>query len=441
MIKKILVILIGLAYISFRVTWPLHYQQEGPKPVKQEKKAAAKTVSIKKDVVEIIREKVEPKEVKQTKESNKSPIKEAKEPETVPKKFNASNSSNLKKISFEQLPGWDEAEVRKSLLAFQNSCTTFLKQKPSKQVGSSQIDLQAGDWQPACEAALAMDSVSEEEARDFFEKWFSPINFEQKSKTQGLFTGYYMPQLKGSLTRTAEFTTPIYGMPKNRSFSKAYTREQIDKGALKDKAPVLVWIKSPVDRVFLEIEGAGVIKLNNGAKLYLSYAGENGAHYTSIGSILINKGVMNRNNASKTAIKRYLETHPNQVNSILHQNKSFVFFDSMDKPIGLGVKDVALTPGYSLAVDHKYIPFGAPLWLTTNKPKTPKDSNIQKFQRLMIAQDTGGAIRGLMRGDIYWGSGKTASFLGENMRNKGRYWLLVPKLALNRLSDKFGAKA
>ncbi|MFA6302595.1 MAG: MltA domain-containing protein [Legionella sp.] len=355
----------------------------------------------------------------------------------TPKKFNASNTGALKKISFEQLPGWEEAEVKKSLFAFQKSCITFLKQKPTRQVGSSQIDLQAGDWRPACQAALSIDTISEDAARVFFEKWFSPIKLDHKKKSQGLFTGYYMPQFEGSLTRTEHFNTPIYGLPKklHSSSGNYYTREEIDKGVLKEKAPVIAWINSPVERLFLEIEGSGVIKLTNGKDIYLGYAGENGAPYTSIGSVLIKSGVMTRHNASKNAIKNYLENHPEKVNSILHKNKSFVFFQSLDKHMGLGAKDTALTPGYSLAVDHKYIPFGAPLWLATKKP------NAEKFHRLMIAQDTGGAIRGLMRGDIYWGSGKTAAFLGENMKNKGRYWMLIPKFALSRLAMKFGVKS
>jgi membrane-bound lytic murein transglycosylase A len=128
------------------------------------------------------------------------------------------------------------------------------------------------------------------------------------------------------------------------------------------------------------------------------------------------------------------------MNSILHKNKSFVFFQHLKKPMGLGAQGTALTPGYSLAVDHKWIPMGTPLWLNTTKPDKQSES-AQKFQRLMIAQDTGGAIRGLMRGDVYWGSGKKATFLGETMKNKGRYWLLLPKFALARLATKFGVKS
>lgn len=344
------------------------------------------------------------------------------------------NNITLRQIPFAQLPGWHTADVKKSLDAFQASCKTFLKQQPTRQVGSQHIDLRAGDWHPACSAALLIESFSTNNARSFFEKWFNPIEFKPKKSVQGLFTGYYMPTLDGSLTKTKTYNTPIYGLPKNmKSPYSWYTREKIDKGLLGNKAPIIAWIRSPVDRLFLEIEGSGVIRLPDNKLLYLGYAGENGAPYTSIGNVLIKKGILTRDNASKHAITHYLESHPDKMNSILHKNKSFVFFEHLKKPMALGAQGMALTPGYSLAVDKKWIPLGAPLWLDTTKSKE-QTRDASQFQRLMIAQDTGGAIRGLMRGDIYWGASKQAAFLGEHMKNEGRYWLLLPKQTLNRLT-------
>ncbi len=354
------------------------------------------------------------------------------QPEVV-KLITTKNNIALLKIPFTQLPGWETANVKKSLSAFQTSCNTFLKQKPTHQVGSQHIDLQAGDWHPACAAALLVESFSETTARSFFETWFHPIEFKQKKSIHGLFTGYYMPRLNGSLTKTDQYNTPIYGLPKNmKSRFPWYTREKIDNGLLGNKAPVIAWISSPVDRLFMEIEGSGVIQLPNGKPLYLGYAGENGAPYTSIGGVLIKKGVLTRDNASKQAITHYLERHPDKIDSILHKNRSFVFFENLKKPMALGAQGTALTPGYSLAVDKKWIPLGAPLWLDTTKSHETISDDSQ-FQRLMIAQDTGGAIRGLMRGDVYWGSGKKANYLGEHMKNEGRFWLLLPKRALTQL--------
>lgn len=425
--RKLIYILLGAVYLSVRSFGILQQHEAVQKPLPLAKNHSIKTkkATIKKPIA---------KKAPSVKE-----IKEAIEEPPVPKKFNASNHSALKKVSFDQLPGWDDADLKKSLFAFQKSCNTFMKQEPTHKVGSAHIDLQAGDWRPACKAALSIESISDDAAKVFFEKWFSPVKFEQKKQVHGLFTGYYMPQFEGSLTRTDTFKTPIYGMPKGSS-RLHFTREQIDNGVLKQKAPVLVWIKSPIDRQFLEIEGSGVVTLQNGKTIYLGYAGENGAPYTSIGSILIRKGIMTRDKASKDAIKHYLESHPGSMDALLHQNKSFVFFQSLNKSMALGAQGMALTPGYSLAVDHKLIPLGAPLWLATKKP-VGKSEKTTAFQRLMIAQDTGGAIRGLMRGDIYWGSGKQASYLGENMKNAGRYWMLIPKFALSRLAMKFGVRS
>lgn len=345
------------------------------------------------------------------------------------------NQVALKKVPFEELPGWQETDIKNSLLAFQNSCEIFLKQAPSQRVGSRYINLQAKDWQPACKEAATLDAVSDTVARDFFRKWFHPVEFSQRKPIKGLFTGYYMPQLKGSLTRTRKYNTPIYSMPEDLRWDskhRYYTREQIDNGVLKKKASVIAWINSPVERLFLEIEGSGVIKLPGGKKLFLGYAGENGAPYTSVSGVLINKGIMTRDNASKKAVKRYLKEHPHSAKSILHKNKSFVFFEDLKEEKALGAKGMALTPGYSLAIDRKWIPLGSPLWLATKKPEQQSE-RVKKFHRLVIAQDTGGAIRGLMRGDIYWGSGKRAAFLGEHMKNSGRFWLLLPKHIFARM--------
>ena len=348
------------------------------------------------------------------------------------------NNSTLRQMSFEQLPGWNDAGVKKSLLAFQKSCETFLKQSPNHSVGSQHIKLKAKDWHPACKEALLIDADYEVTARVFFEKWFYPIELGKNKPVRGLFTGYYMPLLKGNLTRTKKYNTPIYGLPRDLKWNTKkggsyHTRAEIDHGVLKKKAPVIAWIDSPIERLFMEIEGSGVIKLSSGKNLYLGYAGENGAPYTSIGSVLIKKGVMTRHNASKRAIKRYLESEPSKANTILQKNKSFVFFEHLKKPMALGAQGMALTPGYSLAIDKKWIPLGAPLWLNTKIPDQQKE-NDKKFQRLMIAQDTGGAINGLMRGDIYWGSGKKAAYLGEHMKNEGKYWLLLPKRVFDKLA-------
>ncbi|WP_133130589.1 murein transglycosylase A [Legionella yabuuchiae] len=357
---------------------------------------------------------------------------------------------HLEEKSFSQLPGWKNANLRPSLEAFKISCKAFLKQNPEKSVGSKFIELKVKDWQPICQAAMRVNPKSQQEIKSFFETWFSPATFYTDQPVKGLFTGYYMPIVKGSLTKTEQYNVPVYGVPKNlisvylgafdsdlkhhrRLFGRVkgnslipyYTRKEILEGAIEGLAPALAWINSPVDLQFLEIEGSGVIELENGERLAIGYAAQNGQPYTSIAKVLIERGVLTKQNASMQGIRNYFKTNPKEVSSVLNQNKSFVFFHKHPQEEALGSQGVPLTPGYSMAVDLKWVPIGTPLWLKTTRP----DHNDKKkpLERLMIAQDTGGAIRGPVRGDLYWGTGDEAIFVAGHMKNMGHYWLLLPK--------------
>lgn len=365
--------------------------------------------------------------------------------------------STFRLVSFDQLPGWESARVKKSLKTFQTSCRAFIKQDPERVVGTQEIDLKAKDWQPACQAALNISPVHEKQAKQFFQKWFAPVEFNDQSPGRGLFTGYYMPLLKGSYQRTKKYSVPLYEVPrdlitidlglflphlKNKKIIGRlkgtrvlpyFTRKEINQGAIKKKAKVLVWVASPIDRLFLEIQGSGIIEFENGKKIFVGYDGENGAPYTSVAGVLIKKGVMNKDNASMQRIKKYLEAHPKQMNKVINQNKSFVFFRKLNLKAALGSQGVALTPGYSMAIDRKWIPMGAPLWLNTSRPDVKAPDTNKPLQRLMVAQDTGGAIRGKVRGDVFWGGGDKATLIAGHMKNKGHYWLLLPRHALDRI--------
>lgn len=358
----------------------------------------------------------------------------------------------LKTVSFKMLPGWDTSDSRTSLSAFQTSCRAFLRQAPDKEVGSAHVPLQAKDWWPSCRVALKLSNATEVEAKAFFEAWFQPAMLEDSKPLEGIFTGYYVPVHQGSLKKTAQYNVPIYGLPSNwvrfrlKDFDPAlpdrkivgrmeghtvvpfHTRAAINKGAISNVAPILVWLDSEVDRLFLEIQGSGFIKLADGSHMFIGYAGENGAAYTSIASVLISRGVMTRDNASMQKIKAYFKEHPDQMQEVLDQNKSFVFFDKQKKSIAQGAQGVYLTPGYSMAVDRAWIPLGMPLWLNTTKPVADLASaESEPFDRLFIAQDTGGAIRGPIRGDVFWGTGKKAGAIAGRMKNKGVYWLFLPR--------------
>lgn len=352
-------------------------------------------------------------------------------------------SPTFRQVSFEQLPGWNSSRLQKSLLTFQTSCNSFIKQDPERVVGTDRIYLKVKDWQPACQAALAIDPNDNDSAKLFFEKWFAPVEFFDKKPVKGLFTGYYLPLFKGSYNQSQQFNIPVYAMPKDllsidlSQFSTQYkntklfgrldgnklvpyyTREAINRGAIKGQAEVLLWLSSPIDRLFMEIQGSGIIELEDGKQVYLNYAGQNGAAYTSLAAVLIRKGVMTRETASMQGIRQYLEAHPEEQDAIINQNKSFIFFRKLSMEAALGSQGVALTPGYSLAIDREWVPMGAPLWLSTTVPSSKNPNKHNPMQRLMVAQDTGGAIRGKVRGDVFWGGGDRASIIAGHMKNEG----------------------
>lgn len=357
---------------------------------------------------------------------------------------------HLKPVMFSTLPSWNQANLKPSFEAFLTSCHAFLRQEPNQSVGSQFIPLKARDWYPACHAAEALTQPDSDRIRVFFQTWFQPVSVETNRPVSGLFTGYYLPLLKGSLSKSKDYSVPIYGLPSSiviahlKHFSKSfgskilrgriqgkefvpfYTREEIERGAIDAFTPIVAWVQHPLDRLKLEIEGSGVLALDNGHHLLLGYAGENGHAYTSVVSLLINEGVVTHNTASMENIRHYLDEHPDKTKPLLNQNKAFVFFHPLKGEQAKGSQGVSLKPGYSLAIDRKWIPMGMPLWLSTTRPHDTLEK-VQPFHRLMIAQDTGGAIRGPVRGDVFWGEGDRATNIAGRMRDKGYYWLLLPK--------------
>ena len=390
----------------------------------------------------------------------------------------------VKAVNFAELPGWHNGELKQSLSAFLVSCKTLLKQHPEKFVGSQYFTLKVKDWHPACRAAQKIDLHSHAAVKNFFETWFTPITFYKKNQKykeskvsqvisnqeqvqhsdiaqderykqiKGVFTGYYMPLLKGSIKKTEKYHIPLYGLPNNlitvnlKDFNETlpsriiagrvsgnklvpyYTRAEINQGAIKKHAPIIAWLDNHVDRTFLEIQGSGLIELEDLKRITVNYAGENGAPYTSIAKVLINKGIMTKHNASMQRIKDYLNKHADQMHTVLNQNKSFVFFDKSNHSAALGAQGIFLTPGYSLAIDRQWIPLGAPIWQSTTRPRLNSNQD-QEFNRLMIAQDIGGAIKGVVRGDVYWGSGEQATQIAGRMKNRGSYWILLPRHVIN----------
>lgn len=354
----------------------------------------------------------------------------------------------LTPASFADLTGWGEDQADTALAAFRLSCGRWAQLPADRSVGG-QGDLggTVGGWRAVCvEAAQAGD------ARRFFETAFEPFAVGDRGDREGLVTGYYEPLLRGSRTQDATYRYPLYRRPvdlvsvdlglfdpelKGRRVGGRVEdgrlvpyadRAAIDRGALAGRGLELLWVDDPVDRFFLEIQGSGQVRLPDGATVRVGYADQNGRTYRAIGKDLIEIGAIPREQVSMQAIRAWLEAHPADAPGMMARNPSVVFFterkDLTAAAGPLGAQGVPLTPGRSLAVDRKYLPLGAPVWLDTTAPTPDGD---RPLRRLVVAQDTGGAIRGPVRGDLFWGAGPDAEFVAGHMKSPGRLYILLPR--------------
>lgn len=375
----------------------------------------------------------------------------------------------LRPLSFRALAGWSQAPMAPSLQAFQRSCTQLLERPSDAPMVSGRPAFgTVRDWQPACFRARSLGDTTEAAARQFFRRFFRPFRMAMGADTEGLFTGYFEPQLQGSRTRTGRFTEPLHRRPSDlvevplgRFFSDPptdrlfghvqdgrlvpyHTRAEISNGKLRGSDLALVWVDSRVDKFFLQIQGSGRVVLRDGSVMRVGYAAENGHAYRAIGRDLIAMGAVPREEMSMQAIRQWLATHPRRADALMNKNPSYVFFrslDHLDASLGpIGAQGVPLTPEVSMAVDPRFVPYGAPLYLVTRRPATSgnslpsgaarqpaADTSTVPFRRLMIAQDTGGAIRGAVRGDVFWGAGERARLIAGRMKAQGRYTVLLPR--------------
>ncbi|MDD3029299.1 MAG: murein transglycosylase A [Alphaproteobacteria bacterium] len=335
---------------------------------------------------------------------------------------------SLTPVSFSDLDGWKSDGPREALQAFSLSCVR-LKKKSS--------------WADVCDGA-AKEPQTDEAARAFFETAFIPYRLEGDTGEEGLFTGYYAPELHGSLRRHGAYQTPLYAQPddlisvdlgafkpslegqkikgrvRETSFVPYDKRALIVEGSLKKRAKPLVWVNDPVDAFFLEIQGSGRVRLDDGNVLNLGYANSNGQAYASVGRLLAQYDLLERP-ITMDLIRRWFATYPWRAEAVMNQNESYVFFRVLPNDDVLGAMNIALTPGRSLAVDSSYHTLGAPVWLETT------DGKGAPFRRLMVAQDTCGAIKGVVRGDVFWGVGEEAAAQAGAMQNRGRAFVFLPK--------------
>lgn len=347
----------------------------------------------------------------------------------------ANGSFKKVEISFDQLPGWTTGGYREGFTAFLRNCQAGFEKAPGWSFHT---------WESLCRNAKTIKADDTEAIQKFITNHFSPFLIIDGDKETGLFTGYYQPIAEASLIRTDEYATPLYRKPSelivvedlgefredlagyrfaghmiHEELKPYYSRAEIVQGILEGKGLEIAWLKSRADAFFIAVQGSGLLQLANGKQISIGYDGANGLPYTSIGKVLKDKGHLPENNVTMQSIRQWLADHPDDCDSILSMNRSYIFFKELPHNHPEGAHKIGLTPLGSLAVDPRFIPLGSLLWLATESPK---------LNALVVAQDTGSAIKGIIRGDFYWGTGAQAGEKAGTMAAKGQYYILEPKI-------------
>ncbi len=355
---------------------------------------------------------------------------------------------SLQRVDFAALPGWGDDRPAEAMQALRASCTTLRARPPDELLSTDPRTGTVADWLQPCRNLDRADA-DDMAVRRYLEADFAPFAIAGPGGAEGLFTGYYEPELDGSRSRSSAYPAPIYRKPPDLVVLEAngesvvrqivdgqprsyLTRAEIDAGALAGRRLELLWLADPIDAFLLQVQGSGRVRLAEGGTVRVGYAASNGHPYVAIGRLLVERGELTRETASMQAVRDWLRSHPNDAAALMQQNQRYIFFREVDGDGPVGAQGVVLTPGRSLAVDGTQQPLGAPLWLDTTWPAGSAQAG-QPLRRLMIAQDVGGAIKGTVRGDIFWGTGEPALALAGPMRQRGRYFLLLPKAVAERL--------
>jgi membrane-bound lytic murein transglycosylase A len=340
---------------------------------------------------------------------------------------------SLAPVGFDRLAGWADDNVAAALPAFFKSCTRFLTESNSALFGPIEAGVdfgQIGDWRAVCRDAATVPPGNDEAARQFFEGEFTPMAVADYGVHEGLFTGYFEIELNGSRRRHGPYQTPIYRRPPDLDSGPHYSRAEIEDGALAGRGLELLWVDDPIDAFFLQIQGSGRARLGAGQTIRLGYDGQNGLPYVPVGRFLVERGQIPREKLTMASIRAWMREHPEAGAALRRENASYVFFREVKGDGPIGAEKIVLTPARSLAVDRAYIPLGAPIWLDADEQFVLNES----VHRLVIAQDTGGAIKGPVRGDLFWGAGRAAGDRAGEMDARGRYYLLLPRSLAGRLS-------
>jgi membrane-bound lytic murein transglycosylase A len=338
----------------------------------------------------------------------------------------------LQASTWSALSGWQHDELAAAWPAVRASCSTLIRQTA---------------WKRSCEEAGRLGGTPDgSTVRQFFETHFTPWQLTNADgTTTGLVTGYYEPLIRGSRTRSPRSVWPIHGVPQDmltielgdvypelkgmrlrgrlvgNKVLPYWNRQQLSERQV--PAPVLLWADDPIELFFLQVQGSGRVQLPDGNLVRIGYADQNGHPYQSIGRWLVSQGELTLDKASMEGIKRWAQDNPQRLNELLNTNPSYVFFREMPSASGgpVGALGVPLSEGRSIAVDPRYVPLGAPVFMSTTYPLSDKP-----LERLVVAQDTGGAIKGVVRADFFWGFGAEAGREAGKMRQQGRMWVLLP---------------
>jgi len=349
-------------------------------------------------------------------------------------------NAQVEPVSFAKLEGWKDDDHAAAFGAYLKSCSAILQ--GSKAIRAARPVY--GGLYNACAKAATLataGTVDRAQARKFFEDNFKPTRILPAVHTygyytgaDGFYTGYYEAEVAGSRVKTGDYSVPLYRVPAKLAGKKSrvfwqYDRNEIERGALAGKGLEICWIKSPVDAFFAQIQGSTRVKLNDGQLLRLNYIASNGKPYTPVGRLLIDQGVYTPEEMSMDKIREFMEANPDEGKALREKNRSFVFFS--ETQLGpadecIGAQGIPLTPWRSLAVDPSMHVYGTPIWIDAKFPITgdlPQDT----FQHLMFAQDTGSAIRGAARADIYFGHGEDTPHIAGRIKQFGKFVMLVPK--------------
>ena len=300
-------------------------------------------------------------------------------------------------LQFDDLDGWADDDHQAAMDVFLSTCG----------------DMRDPGWSSLCAVA-----GQGQEARSFFERFFTPVLIDDGQ--DALFTGYYEPELRGSLNRGGPYQYPLYRLPSNPT---EFSRREIEEtSAFEGQGLEIVWIDDPVDVFFLQVQGSGRVKLDTGGVIRVGYGGANGREYSSIGLELVSRGIYAAHQVSADVIRNWVRSNGEEGRQLLWANESYVFFREVNEvpaDMGpLGAMNRSVTPMRTVAIDPAYIPYGAPVWIEKN--------GADPLNRLMVAQDTGSAIKGSQRADIFFGTGDIAGRDAGRIKDGGRLIVFMP---------------